>query len=145
MARPTSVSGWRTSAIDWHRSISITIPQEKRGGITYSSPKSHVCPVATFQHKSCSSRTLPNLRPLFAPLWAFFCSLVNFVREGPPPPPALPDGSPWSPARETPLGPLPSAASSSGTGLGSSGIKYLVVIQLRIRRESSIMQARTRP
>ena len=112
--------------------VSLSPQREKKTSYTtHSAPNSHVCSSATFQHRSCSSRTLPNLRPLFAPLCAFFCSLVNFVREGPPT--ALPEFGPGTPSAsvsgsppETP----PSAASSSGIGPGSSDTKYLLDDQL---------------
>ena len=79
----------------------------------YSSPNSHTDPFAIFQHKLKSSLTFPNLRALFCPRWAFFCSLVIF-----PPRPPDPRGSRESRAsRCCPRSPVvePSAASSSTT------------------------------
>ena len=80
------------------------------------SPYSHTDPFAIFQHRSKSSLTFPNLRALFCPRCAFFCSFVIF-----PPRPPDPRASRESRAsRCCPRSPVvePSAASSSATVSG---------------------------
>ena len=65
------------------RELLMVLSNIEKETLAYPSPNSHTEPLATFQQRSNSSLILPNLRPLFAPRCAFFCSLVSLPREGP--------------------------------------------------------------
>ena len=103
------------------KKISFQLIRTKRGGKrgkakTHPSPNSHPPPLAIFQHNSSSSLTFPNLRPLFAPLAAFFCSFVIALRVGAPGL-ALPSSLACAlPLQVHPRVVVVSAVSSSGTG-----------------------------